>query len=150
MFCNAKIRFSIIPAHKYCCWTLPPSEVLSFATLVERRKEMEKSVYGKFDFSIGKHHNSEFTNIHFSKHKFFHSRFSCLSSSAFAWLSAFRGSLTSMKRALQMKGNERSFDECWKHIRADFPFETAQKRELRVQSSLYWRSALIGRVVKAG
>lgn len=110
----------------------------------------EKSVYGKFDFSIGKHHNSEFTNIHFSKHKFFHSRFSCLSSSAFAWLSAFRGSLTSMKRALQMKGNERSFDECWKHIRADFPFVTAQKRELRVQSSLYWRSALIGRVVKAG
>lgn len=46
MFCNAKIRFSIILARKDCCWTLPPSELLLFflfASLVERRKEMEKA-----------------------------------------------------------------------------------------------------------
>lgn len=39
MFCNAKIRFSIILARKYFCWALPPSEALPFATLAKRRRE---------------------------------------------------------------------------------------------------------------
>lgn len=129
----ASIRNSACKTHKTKCFVMqkfdfplfplisivverfhPRSSFSSFPFCVSSRAPEGdgKSVYRKFDFSIGKHHNSEFTNIHFSKHKFFHLSFSCFSSPAFASLSAFRGSLTSMKRALQMKGNERRFDEC--------------------------------------